>query len=163
MKTLFLFIFSFIVTLNSAFSESEIKYKVDEVRVFKSENKMQMLYKGKVTKEYEVMLGRGGDGPKEQDGDKKTPEGKYFLTFKNAKSQFYKAIKVTYPNKEDKRRAKELGVSPGGDIFIHGMPNKRFASFLFGNWTQGCIAVTNADMDEIWNNIKTRVPITILP
>ena len=154
------------------------EYKVDAVRVYKSKHKMEMLFKGEVTKVYSVMLGRGGMGPKRQKGDLKVPEGKYFLDYKNPNSSFYRSIHISYPNRSDIDRAAQLGLNPGGDIFIHGMPNY-FPEFPiamedslkelllgFSDWTAGCVAVLNYEMKEIWENVKVesgRIPITIYP
>ncbi len=160
MKTLLLSLFTTALLISNAFADS---YKVDEIKVYKSENRMVMLYKGKITKEYEVMLGRGGEGPKVQEGDNLVPEGSYKLTVKNPKSLYYKSIRINYPNKQDIKKAKELGVDPGGDIYIHGTPNSQFGSWVFGNWTRGCVAVTNDEMDEIWDNVQVPTPITIYP
>ena len=118
MKTLILFTFLLISNqLHSAV------YKVDSIRVYKSQHKMEMLFKGEVTKVYKVMLGRGGMGPKRQQGDLLVPEGKYFLDYKNPNSNFYRSIHITYPNREDIDRAAQMGLNPGSEIFIHGMPN----------------------------------------
>ncbi len=152
------------------------EYKVDSIRVYKTKHRMEMLYQGKVTKVYSVMLGRGGMDPKEKQGDKKVPEGKYYLDYKNPNSSFYRSIHVSYPNREDIDRAAQLGLNPGGDIFIHGMPNL-FPEFLsttdenlrslitsFSDWTAGCIAVFNFEMKEIWENVNLKsgsIPITI--
>lgn len=134
------------------------EYKVDEVRVYKLKHRMEMLFQGKVTKVYTVMLGRGGMGPKVQEGDKKVPEGEYILDAKNPYSSFYKSIHISYPNQADIDRANELGVNPGFDIFIHGMP--RFGNRK-GDWTAGCIAVQNWEMQEIWDNLEVPIKITI--
>ena len=116
------------------------------------------------------MLGRGGRGPKRQEGDLLVPEGKYFLDFKNPESLFHKSIHISYPNEDDLRRANEDGVDPGGDIMIHGYPNypKPFFKFLrkIGlikkiDWTAGCVALDNQEMEEIFENLEVPLPITI--
>lgn len=139
---------------------------------------MEMLFQGKVTRTYNVMLGRGGMGPKVQEGDKKVPEGEYLLDAKNPYSSFYKSIHISYPNLQDEERAKKLGVNPGFGIFIHGMPTyfKALSTILDeptmemaffgkkGDWTAGCIAVQNWEMQEIWDNMEIEfapMPITI--
>jgi murein L,D-transpeptidase YafK len=129
-------------------------YQVDEVRVYKTKHRMEMLYKGQITKVYTVMLGRGGMAPKRQEGDKLVPEGKYVLDYKNPHSSFYRSIHISYPNEADIERARDEGVNPGGDIMLHGMP-----SLL--DWTAGCIAVTNKEILEIWNNLEVPTKITI--
>jgi murein L,D-transpeptidase YafK len=160
MKTLLTFTFLLIATqLYSA------EYKVDAVRVYKSKHIMEMLFEGEVTKTYKVMLGRGGMGPKIQEGDKKVPEGEYMLDFKNPYSDFYRSIHISYPNQNDMDNAAKLGVKPGQDIYIHGMPNIKLKKKQ-GDWTAGCVAVENYQMREIWNNLqveKAPIPITIYP
>ena len=166
-------LFTLLLVSNHLYSAD---YKVDSIRVYKTKHRMEMLFEGKITKVYSVMLGRGGMGPKEKQGDKKVPEGKYYLDYKNPNSNFYKSIHVSYPNRDDIDRAAQLGLNPGGDIFVHGMPNL-FPEFLtgmeddlknllfnFSDWTAGCIAVFNYEMQEIWDNIDLksgRIPITI--
>jgi murein L,D-transpeptidase YafK len=163
MKTLF--ILSFILLSLSLYAQ-----EIDEVRVYKSKHKMDLLSSGNVVKSYRVMLGRGGKGPKRKQGDNLVPEGHYTLDYKNPKSQFYKSIHVSYPNQDDIQRAHEAGTEPGGDIMIHGYPNnpKPFFKFLqkIGlikrtNWTAGCMAVDDQEMDEIFKNIEVPIPITI--
>ena len=163
--TFLLFIFS---TLTFAAS-----YDVDEVRVYKTKHRMEMLFKGKITKVYTVMLGRGGMEPKRKEGDKRVPEGKYMLDYKNPYSKFYRSIHITYPNVEDIARAKKMGVKPGGDIFVHGMPefyqdmervmDEKALNIAFPliDWTAGCVAVSNSEMTEIWENVEVPIPITI--
>jgi murein L,D-transpeptidase YafK len=159
----FLLLFSVVVWAKS-------NLNIDEVRVYKSKHKMDILFQGHIIKSYQVMLGRGGLAPKRKEGDNLVPEGKYILDYKNSESLFYKSIHISYPNYEDQRRADEQGVEPGGDIMVHGFPNhpKPFFKFLekiglikLINWTAGCTAVENSEMDEIFENIEVPVPITI--
>jgi murein L,D-transpeptidase YafK len=139
---------------------------IDHVLVMKSELKMYLLANGVKVKQYSISLGAKPKGHKEQEGDERTPEGKYILDYKKSDSSFYKAIHISYPNEEDKARAEENGVSPGGLIMIHGQKNGlgwlSWISQKF-NWTNGCIAVTNSEMDEIWNFVKVGTPIEIQP
>ncbi len=121
---------------------------------------------GIVLKKYHVAFGANPKGHKQQEGDERTPEGKYVLDYKKKNSSFYKAIHISYPNDEDKRQAKEKGVSPGGQIMIHGQKNGiGWLSFITQrfNWTDGCIAVSNDDMDQIWNAVDVGTPIEIKP
>lgn len=134
-------------------------YKVDEVRVYKTKHRMDMLFEGKITRTYTVMLGRGGMAPKRQEGDKLVPEGEYLLDVKNPYSSFFKSIHINYPNQDDIDRANAMGVNPGFDIFIHGMPSKILRKK--GDWTAGCIAVQNWEMQEIWENLEVPTPIKI--
>jgi len=139
---------------------------IDSVLVNKSELKMYLLAKGEKVKEYSIALGANPKGHKQQEGDERTPEGKYFLDYKKSDSSFYKAIHISYPNMEDQTKAKERGVNPGGLIMIHGQKNGLgWLSWISQNfnWTNGCIAVTNKEMDEIWNLMKVGAPIEIQP
>ncbi len=137
---------------------------VDFVIVEKSKNKMYLMKNNKVVRQYDVALGKNPIGHKVQEGDHRTPEGRYMLTFKNDQSRFYKSIRIDYPNSNDELIAWARGVSPGGDIVIHGMPNKMGdyrGPMKPRNWTQGCIAVRNHEMDEIWQLVESDTPIDI--
>jgi len=115
---------------------------------------------------YNVALGGEPVGPKTRQGDHKTPEGKYVLDHRNIHSQFYRSIHITYPNSRDVAQAKKMGVSPGGDVFIHGLPNRYGwvgKGHRLKDWTDGCIAVTNEEMDEIWMAVPDGTPIEIEP
>ena len=126
-----------------------------------------MLYKdGEVLQSYRISLGGDPIGHKVKEGDGKTPEGKYTLDFKKSDSSFYKAIRVSYPNIADRDNARNLGVDPGGQIMIHGQRNGFgwLSSIVqFFNWTEGCIAVTNSEMEEIWSMVDVGTPIEINP
>ena len=140
--------------------------KADQVIVVKSQRTLTLLSHGKVLRTYKVALGGAPVGAKEQQGDHKTPEGRYILDRRNAKSRFYKSIHVSYPNEQDKQRAAQRGVSAGGDIMIHGLPNGfgwLGAAHRNMDWTDGCIAVTNAEIDEIWDLVPDGTPIEIRP
>jgi murein L,D-transpeptidase YafK len=140
--------------------------KADQVIVIKSERTMTLLLRGKVLCTYKIALGGAPVGPKEQQGDHKTPEGPYTLDRRNLKSRFYKSIHVSYPNPQDQRKASERGVSAGGDIVIHGLPNGfgwLGATHRVRDWTDGCIAVTNQEMDEIWELVPDGTSIEIRP
>jgi murein L,D-transpeptidase YafK len=140
--------------------------KADRVLVVKSEYKLYLKKDGKTLKKYDVVFGANPKGHKEKEGDERTPEGHYFLDYKNANSTYYKAIHISYPNEQDKQRAKEKGVNPGGQIMIHGQRNGfGWLAFIMQwfNWTDGCIAVTNKEMDEIWNAVEPGTPIEIRP
>jgi murein L,D-transpeptidase YafK len=140
--------------------------KADKVLVVKSKKKMYLKKDDKILKEYNIALGTNPKGPKCRYGDEKTPEGWYILDYKKEKSGFYKSIHISYPNDHDMEQAEKLGVRPGGMIMIHGQRNGlegRTAIIQRFNWTTGCIAVTNRDMDEIWKTVETGTPIEILP
>jgi murein L,D-transpeptidase YafK len=138
----------------------------DKVIVDKRKKELYLIKNNQIYRKYHVVFGANPRGHKQQEGDEKTPEGDYILDYKNPNSSFYKSIHISYPNKQDIKRAKELGVNPGGFIMIHGQKNHfGWLSFLMQrfNWTDGCIAVTNDEMDEIYNSIKVPTPIKILP
>lgn len=139
--------------------------KAESLLVKKGEKKLYLIADGKPLKSYNVVFGSNPVGHKQQEGDERTPEGKYFIDYKKADSSFYKAIRISYPNQNDIENAKSLGVNPGGLIMIHGQRNglEWFASIsqLF-NWTDGCIAVANAEMEEIWDAVDVGTPIEIL-
>jgi len=138
----------------------------DRVLVLKKERTLQLLSQGKVIKSYKVALGRDPVGPKTRQGDHKTPEGIYILDSRNAHSQFYKSIHISYPSVKDRAAARQNGVSAGGDVFVHGLPNGYGwvgASHRLKDWTDGCIALTNKEMDEIWMAVADGTPIEIRP
>ena len=140
--------------------------KADYVVVVKSKEKLYLEKDGKIIRSYDVVLGKNPDGHKQYQGDQRTPEGYYTLDYKNYESAFYKSIRISYPNRHDIARAFEEGVHPGKDIFIHGQPNGwGWAGFFRQgyNWTDGCIALKNSDMDEIWQLVDVPTPIAILP
>jgi murein L,D-transpeptidase YafK len=140
--------------------------KADRVIVVKKERTLTLMIEGKSLKTYKVALGGSPVGPKDRQGDLKTPEGTYTLDRRNAHSQFYRSIHVSYPDVEDRARARKLGMSPGGDIYLHGLPNGYGwigTGHRLKDWTDGCIAVTNAEMDEIWRAVPDGTPIEIRP
>jgi len=140
--------------------------KADAVVVLKRERTLNLLAQGKVIRSYKVALGGVPVGAKEQQGDHKTPEGRYVLDRRNPKSKFYRSIHVSYPNERDRHNAEKKGVSPGGDIMIHGLPNGTGAvgaGHRLVDWTDGCIAVTDSEMDEIWTLVADGTPIEIRP
>lgn len=140
--------------------------RADRVVVFKKERTLQLMSAGKVIKTYRVALGGNPLGPKTRQGDHKTPEGTYILDSRNLHSQFYKSIHISYPNAQERAAARKQGVSPGGDVFIHGLPNGYSwigAQHRLKDWTDGCIAVTDQEMDEIWRAVPNGTPIEIRP
>ncbi len=140
--------------------------RADYVLVDKSTNRMYLYQGNEVLKAYNVGFGQNPVGHKQQEGDHRTPEGRYNLVYKNPNSKFYKSIKIDYPNTYDLNNAGLRGVSAGGDIVIHGMPNEvgdYRGPISPRNWTQGCIAVRNNEMEEIWNLIDVPIQIEIRP
>lgn len=138
----------------------------DRVVVDKSERRLYIYQGEKVLGSYEVALGKNPVGHKLRQGDKRTPEGTYTLDRRNPQSRFYRSIHISYPNEKDRLRAEARGVTPGGNIMIHGVPNRYRDGqefFIGWDWTEGCIAVTNDDMREIWALIADNTPIEIYP
>jgi murein L,D-transpeptidase YafK len=140
--------------------------RADRVVVLKKERSLLLMAGVKVLKSYKIALGGDPVGPKTQHGDHKTPEGIYVLDRRNVHSQFYKSIHISYPNPQDKERAAKLGVPTGGDIFLHGLPNGDGwigSGHRLKDWTDGCVAVTDKEMDEIWTLVPDGTPIEIKP
>jgi murein L,D-transpeptidase YafK len=138
----------------------------DKVVVVKKERTLKLLNHGIVIKTYKIALGADPVGPKTRQGDHKTPEGIYVLDSRNAHSKFHKAIHISYPGPRDSAAAKQNGVSPGGDVFVHGLPNGYAwvgAAHRAKDWTDGCIALTNQEIDEIWVAVADGTPIEIRP
>lgn len=148
--------------------EPERSPYVDRVLVRKAERRLELHKDGEVYRTYRISLGDQPRGHKVQEGDERTPEGNYVLDWRNPNSAFHKSIHVSYPNDLDRTVARALGVSPGGMIMIHGLPNwlssPRLAEeYRRQDWTNGCIAVGNEEMDEIWALVADGTPITLLP
>jgi murein L,D-transpeptidase YafK len=138
----------------------------DRVVVRKSERRMYLMHGDLVLRSYRVALGLNPVGPKEQEGDSRTPEGHYLLTRRNPRSEYFLSIQVSYPNDRDLQRARRNRLTPGGAIMIHGLPNelRREPSYYEQrDWTDGCIAVSDSDMLEIWLMTPPDTPIDILP
>jgi murein L,D-transpeptidase YafK len=141
----------------------------ERVIVDKSERMLYLFKAGKAYKEYRISLGGFPKGPKLKRGDLRTPEGVYTLDWRNPRSRYYKSIHISYPNDQDRIRAEQLGVDPGGDIMLHGehyLPAlkrtiRRAQSQK--DWTEGCIALNNEFMDEIWQEVADGTPIEIRP
>jgi murein L,D-transpeptidase YafK len=140
--------------------------QADHILVLKSERKLLLMAGDEVLRSMDISLGLRPDGPKRREGDFRTPEGRYYLEVKNADSDFFLSLKVSYPNAQDRALARELGVDPGGQIMIHGLPNepKQAEAMYFGwDWTDGCIAVSNSDMIDLWRLTAVSMPIEIRP
>jgi murein L,D-transpeptidase YafK len=135
-------------------------YRIDRVVVQKSRREMLLLSGESVVRNYRVALGRDPVGHKQQEGDGRTPEGRYTIDRRNPKSKYHLSLHISYPTPDDIDRARGLGVDPGGDIMIHGC---KAGVDHPSDWTHGCIAVTNSEMDEIWNLVADGTPIDILP
>jgi murein L,D-transpeptidase YafK len=134
-------------------------FQVDRVVVNKARRELLLLSGESVVRSYRVALGRDPVGHKVQEGDGRTPEGRYTIDRRNPKSRYHLPLHISYPNDADRERAQALGVSPGGDIMIHGV--KSGAAHPETDWTQGCIAVTDAEMEEIWNLVADGTVVDI--
>lgn len=139
---------------------------VQLVVVYKSRHIMHLISGNEVVRSYRVALGRNQLGPKQKAGDSRTPEGTYIIDGHIKDSRYYKSLHFSYPNSRDLETAKKKGYPPGGNITIHGLPKgyEDLADFQYRkNWTRGCIAVSNAEMDEIWRLVADGTPIIINP
>ncbi|MGD8341627.1 MAG: L,D-transpeptidase family protein [Gammaproteobacteria bacterium] len=140
--------------------------KPDRIVVVKSERKLMLMSGDAVLRSMNIALGLMPQGPKRQEGDYRTPEGSYVIEAKNPNSDFFLSLKVSYPNATDLAQAERLGVDPGGQIMIHGLPNEpKFeeSSYSGWDWTDGCIAVSNSDMVDLWRLTSVAMPIEIRP
>ena len=135
--------------------------QVTYVIVNKGDRRMYLMHHDKVLESYDIKLGFAPVGHKVYEGDGRTPEGIYMIDRRNPNSEFYLSIGVSYPNHDDRAEAKDLGKSPGGDIFIHGRPWKYRKGGR--DWTAGCIAVSNAEMRDVYAMVRNGTPITIRP
>ena len=154
-------IFLTLPTVNSLSAQ-----KADAVLVIKSKNRLYLMNKGERIASFQVTFGQNPKGHKIKRGDERTPEGHYLLDYKNPNSKFHKSIHISYPNAIDRANAKHLGVSPGGDIMIHGQTNGwGWASPIlqFFPWTDGCIALSNMGMDQVWEAVDPGTSIEIRP
>jgi len=142
------------------------KGPLDKILIEKKARRLMLISKGEVLKTYKIALGGTPNGPKERQGDDKTPEGTYFIDSRNKDSRYHLSLHISYPNERDKKRAKELGVSPGGNIMIHGIKNG-FSwvgdSHTEVDWTKGCIAVTDEEIEEIEKVTPNGTTVEIRP
>lgn len=138
----------------------------DRIVVYKAERELLLVAEGKTLKRYRIALGGHPQGHKTQEGDRRTPEGVYRIAGRNPRSAYHLSLRINYPNEDDRIQAATRGVSPGGDIMIHGLPNgfgwigrlHRWA-----DWTAGCIAVTDSEIEEIWRSVPDETPVEIKP
>lgn len=136
----------------------------DSVFVDKSERRLELRRDGRAIRVFDIALGGDPIGPKRQEGDGRTPEGDYVIDFRKADSAYHLSLHISYPNKHDSAASLKMGVPTGGAIFIHGLPN----AYPLGrapkiDWTQGCIALDDAEIEEIWRLVPDGTPITIVP
>jgi lipoprotein-anchoring transpeptidase ErfK/SrfK len=140
--------------------------QADLIVVRKSERRLYLMRRGEVLRSYRVALGLNPVGHKERSGDFRTPEGRYRIERRNPRSDFFLSMQVSYPNSQDAANARRNGWAPGGSIMIHGLPNeprKNADYYATQDWTDGCIAVSNAEMLEIWMFVSNNTPIEIEP
>lgn len=140
--------------------------KADSLLIVKSERKLYLLKDGEILRDFEIALGLMPEGPKQREGDFRTPEGVYHLDARNPNSDYFLSVKISYPNRQDVARAIAEGADPGGQIMIHGQPNEpKYSESRYDNWdwTDGCIAVSNSDMVDIWLMTEEGTQIEIRP
>ena len=140
--------------------------QADLVEIHKGERRLELRKGGRILRAYRVALGFAPLCHKEREGDGRTPEGNYIIDARNPRSAFHLSLRVSYPDSRDQASAAGLGVSPGGDIYIHGLPNglrKLWTPHPRRDWTSGCIAVTDAEIREIWSLVPTGVRVLIRP
>jgi len=138
----------------------------DEVIIDKSDRELYLLSDGEIFRTFKIALGIRPEGDKKKEGDFKTPEGRYLLDVRNPNSDYFLSIHVSYPNRVDRREASQDGLDPGGSIMIHGQPNlpsRSEAYYRTQDWTNGCIALSNSDMIDIWLMTGENTPIEIRP
>ncbi|HNB27700.1 MAG TPA: L,D-transpeptidase family protein [Alphaproteobacteria bacterium] len=137
---------------------------VDRIVIEKSARRLSLQAGGETIKSYSIALGSAPVGHKQQEGDGRTPEGTYVISGRNPDSAFHRSLKISYPNAADRAAAAARGVSPGGDIFIHGTPNWWvLPGQPPGDWTRGCVAVTDTEIEEIWRLVADGTPVEIRP
>jgi lipoprotein-anchoring transpeptidase ErfK/SrfK len=141
-------------------------FRADSIVVEKGERRLTLYYRGFAVRKYRIALGKNPVGDKISIGDYKTPEGVFYIIGRNPQSKFYKSLEISYPDSAHEQRAWKLGVSPGGNIMIHGLPPhqaKLGPAHTLTDWTEGCIAVTNAEIDELWRAVEMGAVINIKP
>ncbi|MBE8167170.1 MAG: L,D-transpeptidase family protein [Shewanella sp.] len=163
---IFLTKFTILLLIMSFYSQSAVLPKADLVVVYKNKTTLELLRNGKLLKRYHIAMGDFPKNHKVKEGDERTPQGRYVLDYKKSDSDFYRSIHISYPNEADILTANAQSVSPGGQIMIHGQsPNSTMSpqEQQRYNWTNGCIAVTNVEMDEIWQSVDAGIPIELWP
>lgn len=154
------------LTFHEAGAASHSALRADRILVDKSARRLTLLWKGRPLKSYRVALGRAPTGRKQCQGDNRTPEGLYRIDTRNAGSSYHRSLHVSYPSVQDAANARRLGCKPGGDIMIHGIKNGYGgigAAHALSDWTLGCIAVTDQEIEEIWAAAPNGTPVEIRP
>ena len=158
-RTFFLFfIFLPFLSSNKVLAKQN---KPNLVVIWKKRRVLALYNRDQLIKAYRIRLGFNPQGQKQKEGDGRTPEGKYFITHKNPNSKFFLSLGLNYPNQVDKTRASRKGNNPGSDIYIHGLGKKNILLHYFFDWTNGCIAVTNKEIEEIYKNVDTGTVVYI--
>ncbi len=138
--------------------------RIDRIEIDKSDRRLTVFRNGTAFRSYNIALGFSPEGDKTREGDGKTPEGRFVIDRRNPQSAFHLSLGINYPQPEDIERAAAEGVSPGGDIFIHGQPNGTASLLkLRGDWTAGCIALSNSEMEELWRVTANGTEVIIQP
>ena len=161
-----LFCLSFITVSQASAVETLNGKVIEKVLVLKSAHQLQLINDGKPIKTYRISLGKNPRGPKLMEGDKRTPEGFYWIDWRKTSNNFNLAMHISYPNITDSARARREGVAPGGMIMIHGAPDTEDTPedlFHTLDWTDGCVAMRNRDMREVWNLVPDGTMIEIRP
>jgi murein L,D-transpeptidase YafK len=151
-------------TFSNASSAALSSQRIDKVLVLKSAHQLQLISRGKVIKTYRISLGKQAKGPKLREGDKRTPEGLYWIDWRKTSDNYNLAMHISYPNSRDKAQASKNGFAAGGMIMIHGTPvAEDYPEWYFTtlDWTNGCIAMKNSDMQELWDSVKDGTLIEI--
>ncbi|MDY7218192.1 L,D-transpeptidase family protein [Denitrificimonas sp. JX-1] len=166
MRAIFIFI-TLLLPLFSYASSPQLpaRHFIDKVLVVKSERSLHLMHRGDIIKTYRVSLGKK-PGKKEYEGDQRTPEGTYWINWRRPSKNYNLSMHISYPNASDLKRAQELGRSAGSMIMLHGTPiDGEYPEWFFHslNWTDGCIALKNDDMKEVWNLVKDGTLIEITP
>ena len=159
-------VFALIFGALAAAQQPPAPQQADSILILKKDHIMELLANGKVIRTYKVALGQGGLAPKDREGDARTPEGHYLIDSRNAASAYHKALHISYPNGDDRKRAAKLGVPPGGAVMIHGLPKGKGwvgPTHRLYDWTLGCVAVTDEEIDEIWKLVPVGTPVEIRP
>ncbi len=154
------------MNVHAASQGSPVRGEADYILIEKTRRKMTLYHGGRELRTYNVSLGKGGIAPKEREGDMLTPEGIYWIEGRNPESKFHLSLKISYPSEEDRERARAKGFSPGGDIMIHGVGTGASwwsnMVYKFKDWTAGCVAVTNREIEEIWHLVPDGTPVEIV-
>lgn len=152
---------------DARFSKAVSSSQADFIVVDKGRRLLHLLKNEEIIRSFHVALGKNPKGKKQKEGDNKTPEGIYSISWKNAASDFHLALQISYPNAQDREWARKNGVSPGGDIMIHGLPNDPIKKFFIShpkqNWTRGCVAVNDEEIEEIWDYVAKNTLIELCP